>query len=107
MGRKRDKAVSITRYLTGATGIPLLRWNGSHIDSPRPYTIKVTTDGKWWSFSSYMKEISDINGISFVVRYDAHIPSVDKAVVGCTLETFTELLRVYNEYIDRPNKGDD
>jgi hypothetical protein len=54
-----------------------------------------------------MKEISDTAGISFVVRYDAHIPSVDKAVVGCTLETFTELLRVYNEYIDRPNKGDD
>ena len=108
MGGRSDKGKSAARYLTGHAAIPMLRWDGlaSIIEAPQPYTIHVTTDAKWDRFGAYLRQIQDTSGVPFVIRYDRYVGTVDNAVVGCTLRTFSELLRVYNEQYDRPQKGD-
>lgn len=97
MGRRRDKALVVTRYLTSHTGIPLLRWNGYSIDAPAPYTIGVTTNALWERFGSQVKETNDIPGIPFVIRYDGYVDGVENALVGTSLKAFTELLTAHYE----------
>jgi hypothetical protein len=99
---KTSKGASVSRFLTGTTGIPLLTWDygQSEISAPPPYHIKVTTDAASWRF---WKIVADLpQGISFVVRYDKYIHGVEDAVVGIRLSALAPLLEAhYNTISDR------
>lgn len=96
--KRGDKGKAVARYLTGHTGIPGLRFDGvqSIVEAPRPYSIDVVTDAKWTRFGDKVKATSNVSGLPFVVRYDAYIDSVDTAIVGCNLHTFSVLLHRYH-----------
>lgn len=99
MGRRSDKGRRVTRYLTGHTGIPLLRYDGltNTIEAPAPYSISLITDAKWWRFGERVAATNDQPGIPFVIRYDGYIDDIDNAIVGCNLRAFTQLLTKHYE----------
>lgn len=100
MGIRNDKGRAINRFLTGRTGIPLLHWDAfnSRIDAPAPYTIKVTTDAAHFRFFETVRALPDSKtGIEFVIRYDGYCQTVDQAIVGMKLESFTRLLTTHYE----------
>lgn len=101
--RRNDKGKAVSRFLTGHTGIPFLRYDylNNIVEAPSPYSISMTTSGEWWRFGEHVKKTQDMTGLPFVVRYDAHIDGVDNAVVGCTLNTFAQLLAEYETNLKR------
>lgn len=100
MGRRRDKALAVTRYLTGTTGIPFIRWDGVRIESPSPYLIELTTDSVWDRFGSKVRATNEQLGIPFVIRYDGYVDGVENAIVGTNLKAFTQLLHNYHQMGD-------
>lgn len=103
MSPRNDKGKAVTRYLTGHAGIPMLSWDGStsRIDAPAPYAIQVMTDTKTWRFFEAIKEFPS-TGLPFVVRYDKYLETVDQAVVGLRLSTFSAILSAhYTSIADR------
>lgn len=101
--KRSDKGKAVQRYLTGHAGIPFLRFDGSDntIAAPSPYDIKLVTDAHWWRFNEYVRAANEKPGIPFVVRYDGRIDGVDKAIVGCSLYAFTQLLSNYEKQMRR------
>lgn len=100
MGRRNDKGRAINAFLTGRTGIPMLHWDATHsrIDAPAPYSIKVTTDAAAFRFFETIRALPDTRtGIEFVIRYDKFCGTVDQAIVGMKLESFTRLLATHYE----------
>ena len=97
--KRTEKGKSVTRYLTGHSGIVNLRWDGlnNHIDGPYAYYLDVSTDGRADRFFQGIRELPDDERIAAVIRYDKWIDGVDKAVVGCTLRTFAVLLGQYDK----------
>lgn len=103
--KRGDKTRAVVRYLISRTGIPLISWDGTsnRIDAPPPFGFVMSTDAAGWRFFQYVKELPK-DGIHAVIRYDAHIDGVDRAVVGMPLETFAILLEShYNKVQDRVN----
>lgn len=94
-----DKGKAVSRYLTAATGIPLLRFDKetSRIIGPPPFRFYVTTDAAGWRFFQGIRELDD-----FVIRYDKYVGVVEDAYVGMKLSTFATLLTSqYNSLQDR------
>lgn len=105
MGVRRDKGLAIARYLTGASGVPFLSWDGadSRIAAPAPYSFDVTTSRKLQHWTDNI--LMDAPGLHFSIRYDGTLPSVDKAWIATTLDRFAPLLQAHYETIsDRMNK---
>ena len=100
MGRRRDKALAVSRYITATTGIPFIRWNGTSIDAPDPYRIELITDAMWWRFGEKLREATDTVGIPVVIRYDGYVDGVENAIVGTTLKAFTELMKIREQMGD-------
>lgn len=103
MGARTSKGLGLTRYLTGHTGIPMLRWDGlrSHIDAPPPYRIEVTTSRKLQNWHDLIREETP-GQLGIVLRYDNGMPSMDQAWVGMQLHSFVPLLTAhYNSIQDR------
>lgn len=100
MGRRRDKALAVTRYLTGTTGIPFIRWDGVRIEAPSPYGIEIVTDAVWDRFGSKVRATSEQVGIPFVIRYDGYVDGVENAIVGTNLKAFAQLLHNYHQMGD-------
>ncbi len=97
--KRTDKGRAISRYITAATGIPLLSYDRdtSKIVGPPPYAFLVTTDAAGWRFFKAIRE-SDLP----VVRYDGYVDSVEDAYVAMKLSHFTQLLAIhYNSMQDR------
>ena len=100
--KRSYKGRVIAKFLTGVSGVPLLRWNPetSTVDAPPPYYIKVTTDAASWRFWQAVRELPV--GPAVVIRYDNFIDGVEDAVVGMRLSTFASLLEThYNTISDR------
>lgn len=97
MGVRRDKGLALTRYLTGVTGIPFLKWDGivSSIDAPAPYDIDVVTSRKLQNWHDKLRE--EIPGVHIVIRYDNGMPSLEQAWVGMRLRDFAPLLQAHYE----------
>lgn len=97
MGARRDKGLTVTRYLTGHTGIPLLSWDAHEgLTAPHPYRIGLVTArslGKWHDELNRLP-VSDPH---MVIRYDYSLGSVDEAWVGMTLGSFVPLLKAHYE----------
>lgn len=100
MGLRTQKGNALTRYLTGHTGIPLLKWDGQHgrIDAPPPYHIDVTTSRKLELWHEHLRNAVP-GGLSIAIRYDAGMPSLDQAWVGMQLRSFVPLLTAHYERI--------
>lgn len=79
----------MSRYITAATGIPLLSYDltTSHIVGPPPYDFVLTTDAAGWRFFQAIRTSG-----SAVIRYDKFVESVEDAYVGMKLSTFAPLL---------------
>lgn len=94
-----DKGKAVSRYLTAATGIPLLSFDKdtSRIVGPPPFEFVVTTDAAGWRFFQAIRSTD-----SPVIRYDGYVGVVEDAYVGMKLSTFATLLSVqYNSLQDR------
>jgi hypothetical protein len=105
MTSKSEKGKRVTKYLTGRSAIPNLRYEAKsqEIEAPYPYSLTVTTDAAAWRFFHYVKELPH-DKIAAVIRYDRYIDSVDEAVVAMKLEAFSTLLAAHYESIsDRIN----
>lgn len=100
MGARTTKGQGLTRYLTGHTGIPLLKWDGTHgrIDAPPPYHIDVTTSRKLQGWHDLIREGLP-GGLSIAIRYDNGMPSLDQAWVGMQLRSFVPLLTAHYQSI--------
>lgn len=106
MGVRSDKGKALTRYLTGATGIPFLAWNHAHsqIDAPYPYTFTVTTSRKLENWHDLIRGL-DGPMPRAIIRYDNALPDVSHAWVGMKLSGFVPLLTAhYNTIADRIEK---
>mgnify|MGYP006286550341 CR=1 FL=1 len=97
MGKRTDKGNALTRYLTGHTGIPFLKWDGitSSIDAPSPYEIEVTTARKLQLWHDLLRQ--EKPGVHIVIRYDNGMPSLEQAWVGMRLRDFAPLLQAHYE----------
>jgi len=98
------KVRTVTKYLTGRTGIPSLYYDRTtgNVQSPPPYRFGVSTDAAWWRLGKYLKEMPE-DSLSFAIRYDKYIEGgVDNAIVAMRLEVFVKLLEAhYNTIEDR------
>lgn len=109
--KRSEKTRSVTRFLTGASGIPLISWDGSslHLDAPAPYKFVVSTDATAWRFFAHVKDLPQ-DGIPAVIRYDKFLDNINDAVVGMKLPTFTTLLSAHyatiSDRITNQIKGD-
>lgn len=97
MGKRTDKGNALTRYLTGHTGIPFLKWDGvfGSIDAPAPYEIDVTTSRKLQSWHDLLRE--EKPSVHIVIRYDNGMDSLEQAWVGIRLKDFAPLLQAHYE----------
>lgn len=97
MGRRTEKGNALTRYLTGRTGIPFLKWDGvnSSIDAPAPYEIDVTTSRKLQNWHDLLRQ--EVPGVHIVIRYDNGMDSIEQAWVGMPLKDFAPLLQAHYE----------
>lgn len=101
MGGRADKGRTLTRYLTGSTGIPFLTWNGVTVEAPAPYKFSVTTSR---SIQNWAENVRAITGDQphMAIRYDYNMDSVADAWVGMRLGAFVPLLTLhYNSISDR------
>jgi len=90
---RKDKVNAVKRYLTAQSGIPLISWDGvsNRLDAPPPYAFCISTDLAGSRFFQNVNALST-EMIDVLIRYDAYIDNVDKAVVAMPLRTFTKLL---------------
>lgn len=97
MGRRTDKGNALTRYLTGKTGIPFLKWDGvfGRIEAPAPYKIDVTTSRKLQNWHDTLRE--EAPEVHIAIRYDNGMDSLEQAWVGMRLKDFAPLLQAHYE----------
>ncbi len=97
---RKSKMLSIVRYIVSRTGIPLINWDGksNRIDFPYPYSMEAITDTATWRFFETIRNLPH-NGLSFAVRYDKYVDTVDEAIVGMRLSTFIVLLSSHYDTI--------
>lgn len=105
MGGRTDKGKAVTRYLTGSTGIPMLRWDGlnSAVTAPYPYVIDVTTSRKLDNWHDLLRQDWGI-ATHMAIRYDFQMDSVADAWVGMSLRAFAPLLKAHYEAITERNE---
>lgn len=96
MGVRREKGLALTRYMTGASGIPGLMWGGSvnEIVAPAPYIIGVTTSRKLQDWHDAIRN-SVPNKPHMHIRYDRGMDSPADAWVAMTLHNFIPLLTAH------------
>ena len=106
MGVRRDKGRALTRYLTGATGIPFLHWNGIHsqIDAPYPYVIDVTTSRALANWHDQIRELGDLTHMA--IRYDNSLPDVSHAWVAMKLSGFVPLMTAHYQTMQDRVEGE-
>jgi len=107
MGTRRDKGIALTRYLTGATGIPGLHWAGTtnEIDAPAPYLIDVTTARKLQEWHDAIR-YSNPDKPHMLIRYDKSMDSPADAWVAMTLHNFIPLLVSHYETLRERVEGE-
>ena len=86
MGGRRDKGLSVTRYLTGQTGIAGLTWDGvrGQILAPPPYQIDLTTSRKLQNWHDLLG--AELPTTHIAIRYDYGMFR-QKLVHGFQIET--------------------
>lgn len=101
MGLRSSKGQGVARYLTGATGIPMLHWDSgtSRISAPPPYLLDVTTSRKLQNWHDLIRSDTDSHSMHAVIRYDMSIDSIEQAWVGMNMRTFSTLLTSHYESI--------
>lgn len=105
MSSRTDKGRSVANYLRTRTGIPSVRWVPSDgITVERPYSFALVSDRSLWRFSEAMRALPT-TGLPMVVRYDAHIESVDDAWVAMRLAAAAPLLTLHYEQITQHTEG--
>jgi len=106
MGRRRDKSLALTRYLTGSSGIPGLHWSGtSEIDAPSPYRISLTTARKLDEWHDAIR-FSDDDKPHMLIRYDYSMDSPADAWVAMRLHNFIPLLTAHYETLRERIEGE-
>lgn len=100
-----QKGNMVARYFTGHSAIPGIRYEGSggRLEAPWPYLIHVMTDRRTWRFMEHVAQMQP-GSMSAVIRFDKYIESVDAAVVGMRLDTFSQLAAIHYETQIRPRQ---
>jgi hypothetical protein len=95
MGNRRDKGLSVTRYLTGHAGIAGLTWDGvrGQILAPPPYQIDLTTSRKLQNWHDLLG--AELPTTHIAIRYDYGMDSIGQAWVGMQLHHFVPLLQAH------------
>lgn len=97
MGTRRDKGLAVARYLTGASGIPGIRWTGHKaLEAPYPYRLSLTTSGVTAHWTGDIAAI-DPSGIGGAVKYGLGMPDIPSAYVGMRLDHFCSLIGLHYE----------
>jgi hypothetical protein len=105
MGVRADKGRALSRYITGHTGMPLLHWNGTTIESPPPYKFEVTTSRSLENWHNLIRGIEGYNP-HMAIRYDNTLPDVSHAWVAMQLSGFVPLLTAHYKSIQDRIKGE-
>ena len=107
MGARADKGKRVTKYLGAASGFPFFQYEGAtaRILSPAPYNFKIVTANSNDLLWKTVKALPE-TGINGIVRYDAYIESVDKAVMCIPLASFAPLLEAHYLSIQDRIKGE-
>lgn len=105
MGVRRDKGNALARYLTGTTGIPFIRWEGTTLEAPSPYLIDVTTSRSLENWHNLIRNMGETKP-HMAIRYDNTLPDVSQAWVAMKLNGFTPLLTAHYESIQDRIKGE-
>lgn len=99
MSRRRDKIMSIVRYLTGRTGIPGLGYHGpdATLLAPWPYQFTVSTDRSLGRLAERVQALQDVDEkkIPVIIRYDGHLDNPPNAWAVMRLETFCRLAKLH------------
>lgn len=94
---RRDKMLTVSRYLTAASGIPGIRYDGTSVlESPYPYQLQVCTGRVLHLWHERISELP-ANRIGGVIRSDKMIDSIPESWVGMRLDQFCMLIGMHYE----------
>jgi hypothetical protein len=97
MGIRIAKIRRISHFLTNRSGITFTTATKElRIQGPRPYDVRTVTSRSLKDHSAAVRQLPD-EGISFVVRFDSEMESMNDAWATMRLGTACELLKTYDE----------
>ena len=101
MGKRRDRGIGISSYLTRHTGIPLVEWGNNAINAPAPYefTLVSGADYKRWHDAVPMVQDTARFPISFL--YGPRTEGSVNAMACMRLGQAADLLKLHAELISR------
>lgn len=102
MGDRHNYGLSVTRFLTGHTGIPNLRWDYKHslIESPLPYEINLTGERSSERLFSRVRA-QDPNHLGAVISRMGEQRIAD-SFVTMRLQSYSALLAAHYENVALP-----